>query len=411
MLLSVVTLILLLAMSAVFSATETAFTSIPAHEVEVLSETRGRRGKRVKLLLERPALLLTTILVGNNLANIGAAAVVTLVTEHLFGAHLVSVASGLLTLVVLIFCEVTPKRIAIAHNTAVAMAAAYPLTWLGTALRPVILLITWVSSFITRFFTGGAGRQVSQDAILSLIAAGENEGIVKKYEGRMMRGVFHLDDIPVQTIMTPRNDVYSLHRGSALSEVIDELIRRGFSRIPVHDADEEHIVGILLVKDVVQVLSDGKPDTRVMDIMKRPIFVPETWKLNDLFALFQRERLKMAVVIDQHGGLAGVVTVEDIAEEIFGEIFDETDPGRYDVIKRVSDGEYRIAADTSLPMVESALGIALPDGRPDQTLGAYVLDTLEHIPRRGETFTVGDYRLTVEGLSRHRLRWIRLHVT
>jgi CBS domain containing-hemolysin-like protein len=393
--------------SAFFSATETAFTSLSRAEAQTAA---GASGRMVRRLLRNPDRLLTTILIGNNLTNIAAAAAVTLLTQELFGAAAVSAASGILTLVILIFCEVSPKRIAIARDLPIARAVAYPMFVLGLILYPVVLLVLGASSLLTRFFTRGGRKPPSLNAILHMVIEGESAGIVKQYESQMVKSVFRLDDIPVKAIMTHRIDVVSLPRSEPVGDAADFILESGFSRVPVM-ADDERTVGIVLAKDIMRELAAGRRDTPVSAIMKEPIFVPETHKINQVFRRFQRERLKIAVVIDEYGGFAGIVTLEDIAEEVFGEIYDETDQVEADTIIRIAPDTYRIAAETTAARVIDSLEIALPECRSEQTLGAYLVEQLGHIPTEGETVAFPGISLTVERVTGRRIEDIVLAIT
>jgi len=404
-------LLLCLIFSAVFSAIETAFTSLPPHRISFLADNRGLRGRTVARLARNPGILLTTILIGNNLANIGAAALVTLLTEHLLGTRFISIMSGVLTLIVLIFCEVTPKRIAIMRNETIALATSIPLRWLSIIFRPVVLAVSWISSVISRFFSSSEKEQLSMAEIMNIVTIGETEGVLKKYEGRMVRRVFHLDDLTVKTVMTPRVDVFSVSSGAYLSDIVADIEKNGFSRIPVFEGNEENVVGVLLAKEMLGMLSKGRQDVRVKEIMKEPIFVPETFKLNKLFSTFLAERSKIAIVIDEYGGFSGVTTLEDIAEEVFGEIFDETDPTTFSAIHKIGDNRYRLSPDSSLPMIESSLGISFPGGAPDQTVSGYILERLERMPRRGDTLELGKHRMIVERVRRHRVRSVALELS
>jgi putative hemolysin len=406
MTLNILFIVLMLIFSAFFSSVETAFTSLSRLEVDSVS---GRRGDMVRRLMEQPDRLLTTILIGNNLANIGAAAAVTVLVQTTFGTDAVSAASGALTMVILIFCEVTPKRLAIARDRQIVLIAAYPIYGLGIVLYPVAFMILTVSSLITRFFVGKGPVVASLEEILHAVRAGESAGIVKQYESRMIKGVFRLDDIPVKAVLTHRIDIFSLEKSEPIETVVDRVIERGFSRIPVHDRDDpEHIVGIVLAKDILKELAAGRPTTPVGDISKDPIFIPETHKINEVFGRFKNERLKMAIVLDEYGGLAGIVTLEDIAEEIFGDIYDETDLLYDDAVVKLKPRRYRVTGDATLPAVVDVLDISLPDGRVDQTIGAYVMERLGHVPRRNDVVTVPDGTLTVERVRRRRIMSVLL---
>ena len=171
----------------------------------------------------------------------------------------------------------------------------------------------------------------------------------------------------------------------------------------MYDGNEENVVGILLVKEMLGMLSKRKLEVRVRSVMKKPIFVHEKYRLNKLFSTFLGERSKIAIVIDEYGGFSGVTTLEDIAEEVFGEIFDETDPTTFSVINKIGDNRYRLSPDSSLPMIESSLGFSFPGGSPDQTVSGYILERLERMPKRGDILELGKHRLVVDRVRRHRV--------
>lgn len=393
----------MLVASAFFSSTETAYTSLSRAEAKAAA---GVSGRMVRRLLRSPDRLLATILIGNNLANIGAAAAVTLATQRLFGESAVSAASGILTLVVLIFCEVTPKRVAIVNDLRIARLVAWPMFLLGILLYPVVLLVLGVSSLITRFFTRGGKKPPSLNAILHMVIEGESAGVVKGYESRMVKSVFRLDDVPIRAIMTHRMDVVSVGRDTPVEDAVNRILDSGFSRIPVRGPENERIAGVVLAKDIMRELAVGRRDTPVSAIMKDPIYVPETHKANQVFRRFQKERLKIAIVIDEYGGFAGIVTLEDIAEEVFGEIYDETDEIDADAIVRISPRTYRIAAEATVARVADSLDIALPESRLEQTLGAYFVEQLGHLPAEREVVAVSGVRLTAARVDRHRVEEI-----
>ena len=391
----------MLAASAFFSATETAYASLSRAEAETAP---GASGRMVRRLLRNPDRFLATVLVGNNVANVAAAAAVALLADRLYGEAAVSIASGVLTLVLLVFAEVTPKRIAIIHDVTVARVAAYPMAVLQLILLPVVVLVLGASSLVTRFVARGGRRPPSLNAILHMVSAGESAGTVRGYESRMVKGVFRLDDTPVRAIMTHRMDVFALTQDMTVGEAVRAALDCGFSRIPVVEEESgETIAGVVLVKDLMREYHAGRSEVRIGTIMRRPIIVPETHRVNQVFRRLQRERLKMAIVLDEYGGFAGIVTLEDIAEEVFGEIYDEGDEPAGDIVVPISAGFWRISPDATLARVADTLGLRLEDSPHDETVAAWIMDSLGHVPSGGEVVDGPGFRFHVRRVIRRRI--------
>ena len=231
----------LISLSAIFSSSETAYTSLSYLQLRDIVKKHGHTGRLVEQLSEHPNILLTTILIGNNLVNIAASAIATQLTIELFGNQAVGIMTGVLTLVILIFAEVTPKQLAILHNDKIALRMAYPIKVLSIILFPVIKLIGYFSSAISSFFTPEKKARISLEGILHMVHLAEREGVVENYETRMVKSVFRFNDTQVQTIMTHRTDVFSLEADLPLDKVLKEITKRGFSRIPVYDLSLIHI--------------------------------------------------------------------------------------------------------------------------------------------------------------------------
>ncbi len=375
-----ISVVALIALSAVFSSSETAFTSLSAVQVRSLLTRHGRRGRMVAKLSGRPDTLLTTILIGNNLVNIGASALATRLTIDLFGNAAIGIMTGVLTLVILIFAEVTPKQLAIIHNEKLCLTMAYPIYVFSLILWPFIKLIGFISSAITAIFSPSQDTRVSLEGILHMVHLAESEGVVERYETRMVKSVFRFNDTKVQTIMTHRTDIFSLEQSQTLREVLPAVTQEGYSRIPVYEENQEHIVGILLVREMMKYIAGGKMETPIWRITTEPIFVSETRRVNELFFLFKKEKLNMAVVMDEYGGLAGIVTLEDVAEELFGELYDENEHQGWEKITDLGKGQWRITGDTSIHQLQDRFGIDIPQSRYAQTLAGFLIEYLGHIP-------------------------------
>ena len=404
MLIQLLPLGLLILLSGFFSGTETAFTSLSAMQIHELAESRGRRGQLVSRLTGKPELLLSTILIGNNLVNIAASALATKLTIELFGEAAIGIMTGIMTFLILVFGEVTPKHVAILNNTFICLHTARLIWFLSYLFRPVIWAITGISRLITRFFGTRRSALVSLQEILRAVHLAETVGVLEPYEKQMVKNVFRLNDVSLGTIVTHRTEVFSLDKDERVEEVIDRVISSGYSRIPVYADDPEHIVGIVLVKDMLRQLHEGNAGIPLKQMMMEPIFVPESVKADEMLWRFKKEKLNMAVVIDEYGGLAGIVTQEDIVEEIFGELYDEHEVMRSEKITFLGEKRgHRILADTPVLQVRDALNLRLEGGESSETFGGYVTGLLGHIPRRGEVIRLPEGRVIIEQTDWNRL--------
>lgn len=403
MLIQIIALIVLIILSGIFSSTETAFTSLSIFQIEEIQKKRGSRGRLVKKLTDRPDILLTTILIGNNLVNIGASALATQITIRLFGNQAVGIMTGILTLVILIFAEVTPKRLAIIFNEKLAVSNARFITFLSWVFRPFIFFIGLISTSITRLFRTKTKIKVTLEGILHMINLGEHLGVVKRYETRMVRSVFRFNDITVQAIMTHRTEVFSLEMNSILQETIGIIIQKGYSRIPVYNEEPERIAGVVLLRDIMKFLAEKRFDIPLKEIMIEPIFVPQTKMVNEMFAQFKREKLNMAIVLDEYGGLAGVVTFEDVIEEILGDVYDEHEWRQDEKIKSHGENQYLISADISLHQLYEGLNIELQSEKYAKTLGGYLINLIDHIPVEGENIEIKSGTFVIEKVLKNRI--------
>lgn len=403
MTLQIVLLFVLLSLSGFFSSAETAFTSLSIIQLKHLEKEKGKRGQIVKTLSEKPDTLITTILIGNNLVNIAASAISTQLTIELFGSRFIGIMTGILTLVILIFSEVTPKQIALRKNEALALKSAWAIYLLSLLLKPIILFVTFTTSLITRFFTGDRRHHISLEGILHLVRMGEDQGVVEDYETELVKSVFRLNDVPIQAIMTHRTEVFSLEKNQKIKDVMELISKRGYTRIPVYEQDPENIVGVVLEYDIIKAALAGKENSQIKDIMLKPFFVAANKKLNVLFREFKNEKLNIAVVLDEYGGLAGIVTREDIIEELLGELYDENEERGHEKITAVGEESYRIMGDTSVHQANDTLDIHLPSGKYAQTVAGYIVETLGRIPTAGESITVPGAELKVEKVLRHRI--------
>ena len=400
-------IVILLILSAFFSGSETAFTSLSPFQVDKLAENSGYRGKILKQLYEKQNIFIATVLICNNLVNIGLSAFVTNYTIKIWGDDFLGAVTGGLTLLVLIFGEVTPKNIAISWNEPISLFIAPIFRVLSVILHPLIVVINACSSFVTRLVGNREKEQLSTEMIYSLISTAANQGLVKDYERRMTRGVFNMGHTTVKNIMTHRTDVISMNQDTEMQEVISEVDKHQFARYPIYSGDKENITGMVRSSKIVNEIRKGNLTRKIKEIKERPLFVQETRKISDVFRQMKKENMHFAVVLDEYGGLSGIVTLDDIVNSILGDIdnatFSETER-----IEKISDKEYLIYSEAPITSVTDTLGITLPWDDRLKTIGGLITKKLARIPVAGEKVTLGKYTFTIEEASDRQVLKVRL---
>ena len=395
-----------LILSAFFSGSETAFTSLSSFQVDKLAENGGKRGKILKDLYDKQSTFIATVLICNNLVNIGLSAFVTQYTIELWGDDFLGYVTGALTLLVLIFGEVTPKNIAMVWNEPIALFIAPIFKVLSIILHPVIIVINACSSFITRLVGNREKDEFSPDIIYSLISSAANKGLVQDYERRMTRGVFNMSHTTVKNIMTHRTDVVSMDQESTMQDVIDEVDKHKFARYPIYSEDNETITGFVRSSKIVSEIRKNHLDRKIKEIKDRPLFIPDTRKISDVFRQMKEENIHFAIVLDEYGGLAGIVTLEDIVNSVLGDIdnatFSETER-----IEKISDKEYVIYGEAPISTVSDTLRIDLPWDDRLKTIGGLITKKMARIPVSGEKVTLGNHTFIIEDASDRQVLKVR----
>lgn len=391
----IVLLIILLLLSGFFSSTETAFTSLSLIQAQKLIEDYGKRGLRVQKLSKKPDILLTTLLIGNNLVNIGATTLATKLTIIYFGNYALGYMTGALTLFILIFGEVTPKQIAMANNVNVCLKTALIVEILSWIFRPFIWCISLISNSITRLFVSSDKKTLTLDHVLQMVSMGENMGFVETYEKQMVKNVFRINDTPIQGIITHRTDVFSLDCDLKISEAFDTILESGYSRIPLYKENPENIIGIIRVREIIKMNRSSLKDYRLRDLLQEPLFIPHSKKVNEVFTLFKLKNINIAIVLDEYGGLAGIVTREDVIEEIFGELYDEHEIKETDKIIVEEKNIWIISGDTSFYAIHDIIDIDLEHSKRILTINGYLIEKIGRIPEENEMldFEEGVYEI------------------
>jgi CBS domain containing-hemolysin-like protein len=379
--------------TAFFSAAEMAFIAANRLRLRHMAEEGSRTAARYLEDFRRPERVLSAAMMGVTIAHIIASSAVTFALLPVLGAWAPWVVTGALTPVMLVFGEIIPKAVAREWATSLILRLYAPIRWASTLLVPVVWLTNTIVSSLLRFFGGpsaDARHFVSREELKALLAMEPDEADVTTVEAEMIDKIFDLGDTTVREVMVPLVEVAMLPEGATPADAIALIARRGFSRLPVYSERETDIVGVVTAMDL---LKRGAEVTTLAELRRPVSYVPETKRIDDLLREMQRSRSQLAVVVDEYGGSTGVVTLEDILEQIVGEIQDEHDRAPASV-DRLPDGSYWVAARTNVEELNEALDWNLPK-RDYETVAGLVLATLHRIPRMGEEFQVGGYTITV----------------
>jgi Mg2+/Co2+ transporter CorB len=321
----IILLIVLLFLSAFFSGSETALVSISRLRVRHLVKHRKPGSKELKKLKEDPKRLLITILIGNNLVNVSASALATLIAMDIFKSNAVSYAIGIMTFLILVFGEITPKSFATYHNRKIALLVAKPILFLSVILYPLVIVFDGIALFFMKIFGWGRKKKpvVTEAEIKSIVELGEDVGAIKKAEEVLIKNVFRFDDVEVEDIMTPKEKIFSLDAEKKLREVMPLILRKHYTRIPVYRDYPENIMGVISKNDILRCYANRKTDVPLRKIMKHIFYILDKRTIDVLLKQFLSKNIHLAVVMDENHVLRGIVTLEDVLEELVGEITDE----------------------------------------------------------------------------------------
>jgi CBS domain containing-hemolysin-like protein len=391
-------LFVLIVLSGFFSSSETALFSISKARARHLAKEGGKVNNLIQRMKEDPHRLLSTILIGNNLVNIGASALATAITIELVSNNAVGIATGIMTLLILVFGEIFPKSVATRNNILVARITIVPLFWLSILFYPVILFLNFIPRLTGRI---KHKPKVTEQELMTFVEVVEEEGEIKEEEKELIHNIFEFDDTNVSEIMSPRADMFIIEAGAEID--LKQIVESGFTRIPVIEKDIDHVVGILNIKDLFLQYAKGNHAIDVRQIMQPPYFVPENKKLDSLLQAFKRRKQHMAIVVDEHGGISGLITLEDALEEIVGEITDETDKDEPTIVK-VKGNEWIVPGKSDIEDVNEKIPMNIPDSKDYDTFSGYVLNTIERIPREKEEISIGKFIITVKEMDGNRIR-------
>ena len=408
--LQAICLVLLLVGSAFFSSAETALTTVNRIQIQLLAEEDNKKAKRVEMILDQSSKMLSAILIGNNIVNISASALATTLTISVFGNAYVGLATGILTLLVLVLGEITPKSLASIFSLQLSLAYSGFIWMLMRILTPVIFVVEAIRTGILKLMgvdPNAKGNRITEDELKTLVDVGLEEGAIENDEFEMITNVFSLDDSLAKDIMIPRIDMSFLHVDATYDEVIELYRETSYTRFPIYSESRDTIIGTINVKDLLLYPKDEP--FHIRKLLREPHFTFEHKEVGTLLMEMQEGSISLVIVLDEYGATSGMITMEDILEEIVGEIRDEYDKDETDAILELKPGrEYLIDGSTNLTDVNDTLKIDLESEEYD-SIGGYIIEKLDRLPKSGETIQLDNgIKMITELVKRSRVE--KVHV-
>jgi putative hemolysin len=399
--------------SAFFSSSETAFISLQKIRIRHIKSQGGEKASRIAKILEKPEKFIPTVLLGNNFVNTAAASLGTAVFLSLWGGSeqiAVLLSTVIVTIVLLIVGEVVPKIVASQHSERIALLFVTPVSFLSWVLAPATAILGWIGTSFSKLIGGTPTQRtlVTEEEIRTMITVGKEEGVVAEAEAKMLDKVFEFGDHPVREAMIPRPDVVWVEKGTTLADFLTVYSDHPHTRFPVYEEIPDNVVGVLSIKDVLMAQAKGEVDEKTpIDRLTRPIvFAPETKRIGRLFTEMQDSGNQMALVVDEYGGIAGIVTLRELLAQLVGRFGDEF-PRESQEFQAIDEHTYDIDGSMRVEEVNEELGMSLPSG-DYETIAGLVLNRLGHIPKEGEQFRYHDMKLTVREMRSLKIEKLRI---
>ncbi|MES9923262.1 MAG: hemolysin family protein [Candidatus Thiodiazotropha endolucinida] len=399
-------LALLLVLSGVFSGSETALINLSMARAEALYR-EGRRGAQALYLLKKdPSRMLITILIGNNVVNIAASAMATVIATDYFGDTGPGIAVGVLTILILVFGEITPKSLATRFSERISLFIAPLIIGFMRLIYPLVWLFLQFTNWVQSSTKAMDDPLVTEHEVITLIEHGEEEGVIDTGEREMIERIFNFNDLKAEDVMTPRRQVFRIDGRRSLRDVLPQIMRENFSRIPLYKEDPDEIVSMVLVRDLIKNIVSGELDIPISDLGQEPLYTPSNTTIDELVRKLKLKSIHLAVVVDEHGAMIGVVSLEDMLEELVGEIYDETDEKPNDLMV-LGGGKVLVQGTAELRVVEEYYDMDIP-GKPTDTINRWLLKHTERIPEKDEKFELDGFEVRVQDASLRRIHQVVL---
>lgn len=404
----VIILALLICASAFFSATETAYTSVNKIRIKNMAAEGNKKAEKTLKILDRFDALLSTLLIGNNIVNITSASIATVIfTNWLGGDKGVTVSTIVMTLLVLVFGEITPKSLAKEMPEKFAMAAVPIVKVLMVVLTPFNIIFGAWKKLLGKVVHIGKKQSMTEEELMTMIDEVEQEGVLDQNESDLLRSAIEFNDVNVEEILTHRVDMIAIDAEDSIEEILEAFRDHPYSRLPVYRETVDNIVGILHEQDFMMMLHEGKQS--IMDAVQPALFVQESMKISDLLRVLQKDNVHMAIVLDEFGGTTGIVTMEDILEELVGEIYDEHDTKEENLFNWVDENTCIVNGNADLDdLFEEMKFQEDPDAYESNTISGWVMEKLDRLPQEGDSFVFENYDVQVTKMEERRVMEIRI---
>lgn len=421
----IIILMILILLNAYFAATEMAFVSLNDSKIERDAKIGNKKSKQILKMLKSPSKFLATIQIGITLAGFLSSAfasdafadelapilnsAIPAVSIEVWKGISIMIITLVLSFFTLVFGELVPKRLAMKYYEKIAYATVGPIRAISVITAPFVKLLTVSTNVVSKIFGVGESEEevITEEEIRMMIAQGEEKGTIEKEERQLLNNVFEFNDIIASEVMTPRTEMYAIDINDDFKDLLNEIDEFKYSRIPVYDEDIDDIKGILYIKDILKPLKDNKA-VNIKKIMREPYFVPESKDIDELFKEMKQNKVQMAIVIDEYGGTAGLITMEDIIEELVGNIFDEYDDDETDV-KKIDDNTYILSGSLTSYDLKKIFDVEMPEG-DYETLSGYLIDKIGRIPNESEHPVIEGENLTykVEEVEDKRIKYVKI---
>ena len=402
----VIILLALIILSACFSGMETALMAVSKVKVNSLVEQKRKGAHALQRIKDKTSKLIITILIGNNLVNIGAASFATVVFTDLLGSKGLGIAMGSMTFLILVFGEIIPKTFSAKNSVRVSLIVAGPIEILMKLLSPFVWFFERITILVTKLSQSKEEQIVSEEELKSFLILGRKEGILEKDEAEMMHNILDFKDTKVVEVMTHEDEVEMIEGNKTIQEVLEFIVKSPFSRYPVYLKERDNVVGVIDVDDVLKAIHDKKTSRKVRSLAKGVLFVPESKDVDDLLSDLDKRNEKIALVVNEYEDVIGLVSIEDILEEIVGDVFDKS-RRRSSYLKKIGDNTYRTKAKIPLEELNKILGTKI-NSETSNTLGGFIQDRLERIPKNGEKIKYRKLTFVVEKVSNKGIELVKI---
>lgn len=404
-------ILILLILSGFFSSTETALTTVNRIRMRTLEESGSKAAMYVNKVIEDQGKMLSAILIGNNIVNLYASSMVTTLVTDLWGSKVVGLATGVLTLLILIFGEITPKTMATLSADSIALKNARIIYWLMIVLTPVIFVINKMSYGVLRLMKMDPNKKqesITEDELRTIVEVSHEEGVIETEEKKMITNVFDFGDSLAKDIMVPRINMSFTDVEATYEELIEIFREDRFTRIPVYEETTDNVIGIINMKDLLLLTEEDKAHFTIRNYLRQPLYTYEFKKVAELMVEMRKTSNNIVIVLDEYGATAGLITLEDMLEEIVGEIRDEYDEDEEDNLTKISPNEYIVEGAMKLDDLNDQLGLELESEDYD-SIGGLVIGFLDHLPEEGESVKHEGLRFVVEKMDKNRIEKIHIY--